>query len=166
MTNLSAATRTAATAFTILIGIGGPATAAISRSGPPANGHERSCARQFASAVDAYVETTATRDAAGFNALLSDDVTIVLANGGVLYGKDQSAAFIDDFFADPGWTQTFTELTRHVEACRTGFVLFDSVYSVPAQNRVSPLVIGVTFTYTHGRWLVLHNQDSNGPASS
>ncbi|MFC0003050.1 hypothetical protein [Micromonospora siamensis] len=44
-------------------------------------------------------------------------------------------------------------------------MLFDSVYRVPAQDRMSPLVIGVTFSYEHGRWLVLHNQDSNGPAS-
>jgi uncharacterized protein (TIGR02246 family) len=166
MTNLSAAVRTTATAFTILIGIGGTATAAINRSGPSTHGHDRLCARQFGSAVEAYVETTAARDAAGFNGLLSDDVTVVFANGGVLYGKDQVAPFIDDFFADTGWSQTFTELTRHVEDCRSGFVLFDSVYSVPADNRVSPLVIGVTFTYAHGRWLVLHNQDSNGPAST
>jgi hypothetical protein len=124
------------------------------------------CARQFDRAVRAYVTTTDRRDAPGFNALLHPDVTIIFANGGVLSGKPDSAAFIDDFFADPGWTQTFTELRRRVEGCRTGFVLFDSVYSVPAEDRASPLVIGVTFTYAHGRWLVLHNQDSTGPASS
>jgi SnoaL-like protein len=124
------------------------------------------CARQFDRAVAAYVRTTDRRDAAGFNALLHPDVTIIFANGGVLAGKPDSAAFIDDFFADPGWTQTFHELRRSVQGCRTGFVLFDSVYAVPAQNRTAPLVIGVTFTYAHGTWLVLHNQDSTGPASS
>ncbi|SCF03544.1 nuclear transport factor 2 family protein [Micromonospora mirobrigensis] len=113
----------------------------------------------------AYVDTTERRDAAGFNALLGPDATAIFANGGVLDGRDQFADFITDFFADPGWSQSFTELTRHVEGCRTGFVLFDSVYRVPAQDRVSPLVIGVTFSYEHGRWLVLQNQDSNGPAS-
>ena len=126
--------------------------------------HQR-CAAQFDHAVRAYVTTTQTRNAPGFNALLDQDATVVFANGGVLAGKKQVAAFITDFFADPGWTQTFTKLHQHVEGCRTGFVLFDSVYSVPTDHRVSPLVIGVTFTYRNGRWLVLHNQDSTGPAS-
>ena len=126
---------------------------------------QQQCARQFDRAVDAYVRTTKRRDAAGFNALLDRDVTIILANGGVVSGMPAVAAWIRDFFADPGWTQTFAELDRHVLGCQTGFVLFDSVYSVPADNRVSPLVIGVTFSYRHGQWLVLHNQDSTGPAS-
>ena len=126
---------------------------------------QRVCRYQFNQAVRAYVHTTETRNAAGFNALLDRDVTVIFANGGVLSGKKEVSGFITDFFNDPGWTQTFTTLQKHVEGCRTGFVLFDSVYSVPAQHRVSPLVIGVTFTYEHGRWKVLHNQDSNGPAS-
>lgn len=123
------------------------------------------CATEFNTAVRAYVKTTQTRNAPGFNALLDQDATVIFANGGVLSGKMEVTAFITDFFADPGWTQTFTKLRQHVEGCRTGFVLFDSVYSVPADHRVSPLVIGVTFTYRNGRWLVLHNQDSTGPAS-
>jgi hypothetical protein len=123
-------------------------------------GRGRQCPRRLGA------DTTETRDAAGFNALLDRDVTVIFANGGVLYGRDQVAGFITDFFADPGWSQSFTELTRHVDGCRSAFVLFDSVYSVPADSRVTPLVIGVTFTYEHGRWLVLHNQDSSGPAST
>jgi hypothetical protein len=130
------------------------------------HGAQPGCLARFGTAVRAYVSTTDRRDARGFNALLDPDATVVFANGSVLYGRAQVADFITGFFADPGWTQTFTELTRHVEGCRSGFVLFDSVYSVPADNRVSPLVIGVTFTYDHGRWLVLHNQDSTGPSST
>lgn len=146
------------------LGVAAPASAGVVAGESPSP--QQVCARQFDRAVRAYVRTTDRRDAPGFNALLHPDVTIVFANGGVISGKPDSAAFIRDFFADPGWTQTFTELRRTVQGCRTGFVLFDSVYSVPAQNRVSPLVIGVTFTYAHGGWLVLHNQDSTGPASS
>ena len=131
-----------------------------------ASASARRCARQFDAAVQAYMSTTQRRDATGFNALLHPDVTIIFANGSLLVGKRDSAAWIRDFFADPGWTQSFTELRRQVEGCRTGFVLFDSVYAVPAENRSSPLVIGVTFTYAHGTWLVLHNQDSTGPSST
>lgn len=156
-----------------LVAGGGPAGAAgggaaddAAGAAPDPSGHGTArCERQFDRAVQTYVDATEGRDAVAFNALLDDDVTIIFANGGVLYGQEQSARFIVDFFADPGWDQSFREITRTVESCRTGFVLFDSVYSVPAEERVSPLVIGLTFTYERGRWLLLHNQDSTGPAS-
>jgi hypothetical protein len=137
-----------------------PATAG--HGGGPGH-HNRGCERDFDRAVRAYVETTDERDVDGFAALLHEDVTAIFANGGVLYGKDQTMGFIGPFFETPGWTQTFEELSRHVEGCKSGFVLFDSVYSEP--GAVVPMVIGLTFTHEHGRWLVLHNQDSSGPAS-
>lgn len=158
MTLLRSAARLA-TLGALVLGGGAAATTT-------AHGRDHGCGARFDAAVRAYVTTTDRRDARGFNALLDPDATVIFANGSLLSGRTQVAAFITDFFADPGWTQTFTELTRHVEGCSTGFVLFDSVYSVPADNRVSPLVIGVSFTYDHGRWLVLHNQDSNGPSST
>ncbi len=150
-------TRAAALAVLLVPVLALPATA-----GSGGGGH-RGCEREFDRAVAAYVETTDERDVDGFAALLHDDVTAIFANGGVLYGKDQTMAFIEPFFETPGWTQTFTELTRHVEGCKSGFVLFDSVYT-EAGTEV-PLVIGLTFTREHGRWLVLQNQDSSGPAS-
>ena len=150
-------TRAAALAVLLVPALAIPATA-----GSGGHGH-RGCEREFDRAVAAYVETTDERDVAGFAALLHDDVTAIFANGGVLYGKGQTMAFIEPFFETPGWTQTFTELTRHVEGCKSGFVLFDSVYSEAGTD--VPLVIGLTFTREHGRWLVLQNQDSNGPAS-
>jgi hypothetical protein len=45
-------------------------------------------------------------------------------------------------------------------------VLFDSVLTMAPGGTPEPLAIGVTFTYEHGRWLVLHNQDSPGPVAS
>lgn len=123
-----------------------------------------SCEQSFDRAVDTYVTTTHDRDVDGFASVLHPDVTLIFAGGDVLYGKDQSMGFIREFFADPAWTQTFDELTREVDGCRSGFVLFDSVYTPAPDAEPKPLVIGVTFTYEHGRWLALHNQDSNGPA--
>jgi ketosteroid isomerase-like protein len=140
-----------------------PALALPATAGRGGHGPDRGCARDFDRAVRAYVETTDERDADGFAALLHEDVTAIFANGGVLYGKEQTMGFIEPFFATPGWTQTFEELTRHVEGCTSGFVLFDSVYT--EGSTVVPMVIGLTFTRERGRWLVLHNQDSDGPAS-
>lgn len=140
-----------------------PALAIPATAGTSGHGGTLSCTRDFDRAVQAYVETTDERDADGFAALLHDDVTVIFANGSVLYGKDQTMGFIEPFFEATNWTQTFDELTRHVDGCRTGFVLFDSVYT--EDGTVVPLVIGVTFTHADGRWQVLHNQDSRGPAS-
>ena len=152
--------RAAALAVLLVPALAIPATAGSSGGG---HGNDNGCERSFDRAVTAYVETTDERDADGFAALLYDDVTAVFANGGVLYGKDETMGFIEPFFEAPGWTQTFDELIRHVEGCRSGFVLFDSVYSEDGTD--VPLVIGLTFTRERGRWLVLQNQDSSGPAS-
>ncbi|MFG3697631.1 nuclear transport factor 2 family protein [Micromonospora sp. NPDC047620] len=121
------------------------------------------CERAFDRAVQAYVDTTARRDLDGFAALLHPDVTSVFASDGeVLDGKQATVDWLRGFFADDSWTQSFSVAKRTVVGCRTGFVLFDSVYAVPATGTRVPLLIGVSFTYEHGRWLVLQNQDSVG----
>jgi len=138
----------AAAAFTV------PIAASAGASGREHHG----CTRQFDRAVHAYVDTTDRRDARGFNALLEGGVTVVFGTGDILYGKPDSAAFIDDFFADPSWTQSFQTLRTYPVGCATAFVLFDSIYTEP--NVRKHFLIGVSWTWEHGRWLVTHNQDS------
>ena len=123
-----------------------------------------SCEARFDRAVRAYTDTTHQRDVEGWGSLLHPDVTVVFAGGDVLYGKQQTMEWARGFFVDPAWTQTFEERTRVVEGCRSGFVLFDSEYTPEPGADPKPLVIGITFTFDRGRWLVLHNQDSNGPS--
>ncbi len=123
---------------------------------------QRICVRQFDQTVQRYVSTTQARDVRGFASVLDRDVVLVFRTGDVLYGKREAMTFIRDFFADPNWTQTFREITRTVKGCRTGFVLFDSVYTAAGADPLA-LVIGVSFTYRAGRWLAVHNQDSQGP---
>lgn len=122
------------------------------------------CAAGFDRAVRTYVDATAKRDAARFASVLHPDVTAIFADGEVLYGKERTMAFIEPFFASPGWTQTFDELTREVRGCRTAFVLFDSVFTPSPGAEPVEFVIGVTFTHENGRWLALHNQDGDGPS--
>ncbi len=74
-------------------------------------------------------------------------------------GKAEMAAFVDGFLARTDWTQTFTEV-RRTASCDTGYVLFESVYAEPAAGYVSPLVIGLTWTREHGRWLVPADQNT------
>lgn len=142
-----------------------PAAGVIQADDPaPAEPGNGGCRARFDRAVDTYVRSTHERDAAGFASVLHQDVTAIFADGEVLYGKDRTMGFIEAFFADPDWTQSFDELTREVRGCQTGFVLFDSVFTPAPGADPIPLVIGVTFTFEHGRWLALQNQDSRGPA--
>ncbi|MGC4894635.1 nuclear transport factor 2 family protein [Micromonospora sp. DT31] len=133
---------------------------------PPAPrpwGRPPGCQATFDRAVQAYVDTMVRRDLTGFAALLHPDVTVVFASDGqVLDGKRETVDWLAGFFADPSWTQSFTVAKRTVSGCRSGFVLFDSVYAEPGGNVRVPLLIGVSFTHEHGRWLVVQNQDSVG----
>ena len=144
------ATGLALVASTVAIAAGTPAAAST-----PATG----CGRQFDAAVQTYLRTTDERDADGFNALLHRDVTGVLPGGTVFNGRAELAAFIDRFFARTDWTQTF-HLEREHATCETGYVLFESVYAEPAAGFSQTLMIGVTWTREHGRWLVLADQNT------
>ena len=165
--------RTATLATTLLaalaVGVGAPAltsaqtNAAQSRSSH--NGWGNHCQRSFAHAVQDYRETTFDKDADGFNDLLHRDVSAIFADGSTLLGKQATAGFIDSFFADDEWTQTLDVVHTEVDDCRSGFVLFDSVYTPSPTTAGVALAIGVTFTFESGEWKVLHNQDSDGPVS-
>ena len=121
------------------------------------------CARDLDRAERQYVRTTERRDADGFNALLDPDVTLVLRQGEVYDGKAEFAAFIEEFFADPSWTQTFAVRKKVVKGCSTAFVRYDSRFRDPDDGVDLQLVIGLSFVHRDGRWLVLHNQDSGRP---
>ena len=114
---------------------------------------------RFDAAVQTYLRTTDQRDARGFNALLHRDVTGVLPGGIVFNGRTEMAGFIDSFFARTDWTQTF-DLKRRTADCETGYVLFESVYAEPAAGYSQTLMIGLTWTREHGRWLVLADQNT------
>lgn len=152
--------RTFAAAF-----VGATALTLVASASPASAGKSTGCGAAFNRAVQAYRHTTFTKNAKGFNALLASDVTAIFANGSTLYGKDETAAFITDFFADPEWTQTLDVVHETRQGCQSGFVLFDSIYTPSPTATPVPLAIGVTFVHLHGRWLVVQNQDSNGPVS-
>lgn len=159
-------TRIATLSTTLLAALAvGAGVPAVTSAAPSTSAPVRQCAASFAQAVEDYRQTTFDKDAAGFNALLHPDVTAIFADGSTLVGKDATAGFIDAFFADPEWTQTLDVVLTEAEGCRSGFVLLDSVYTPSAADPGIPLAIGVTFTYDSGEWLVLHNQDSDGPVS-
>jgi uncharacterized protein (TIGR02246 family) len=154
-----------ATACLALAVPGGGAAATGGGPSPQSAHADRSarCARDLDRAERQYVRTTERRDADGFNALLDRDVTLILREGEVYDGKAEFAAFIEEFFADPSWTQTFALRKKVVRGCSTAFVRYDSRFRDPDDGVDLHLVIGLSFVRRDGRWLVLHNQDSGRP---
>ncbi|RZS44270.1 uncharacterized protein (TIGR02246 family) [Herbihabitans rhizosphaerae] len=145
-------------AIALVLAAGAATVAGTSASAAPDGA--RGCAWQFDTAVARYVATTDARDAKAFNALVHPDVVGVLPGGSTLVGKPAFAGFIERFFARTDWTQTFTVKHRAVDGCSTATVLFESVYSEPAAGYRQTLMIGITWTREHGRWLVLHDQNT------
>lgn len=149
---MSLRTRIVAIGLALAAAGGGTAAATAAESGA-------GCGRSFDAALRTYLHTTDERDARGFNALLHRDVTGVLPGGAVFSGKREMASFIDGFFARTDWTQTFAEQRRSAD-CDTGYVLYESVYAEPAAGFSQTLMIGLTWTREHGRWLVLADQNT------
>jgi len=140
-----------------LAAIGGATVAgSAAAAGHPGNG----CGRQFDSALSSYLHTTDARDSSGFNALLHRDVVGVLPGGTVFDGKKAMAGFITTFFARTDWTQTFVLKRKVVSDCESGYALYESVYAEPAAGYRQKLMIGLTWTREHGRWLVLADQNT------
>lgn len=164
MSKMRIATLSTTLLAALAVGAGAPAvTSAQEASQQTTAGNY--CELSFAAAVEDYRRTTFDKDADGFNDLLHPDVAAIFADGSTLLGKEATAGFIDSFFADEEWTQTLDVVHTAVDGCRSGFVLFDSVYTPSPSSDGVPLAIGVTFTFQRGEWLVLHNQDSDGPVS-
>lgn len=115
------------------------------------------CENRFDQAVETYRATFPARDLDTLGTLLHEQITVVLADGTIVLGRDAAIEALTPFFQDPRWTQTFDEVTRVVNGCRSGFILFDSVLSFPS-GFTQHTLIGLTFTFDHGRWLILHDQ--------
>ncbi|WP_322937434.1 nuclear transport factor 2 family protein [Nocardioides bizhenqiangii] len=164
MSRMRIATLSTTVLAAFAVGVGAPAVTSAHDSAEQSRPFNH-CQRSFAGAVEDYRQTTFDKDADGFNDLLHDDVSAIFADGSTLLGKEATAGFIESFFADEEWTQTLDVVHTEVEGCRSGFVLFDSVYTPSPSSEGVPLAIGVTFTFERGEWLVLHNQDSDGPVS-
>ncbi|GAA4553697.1 YybH family protein [Amycolatopsis samaneae] len=123
----------------------------------------RGCRHGFDAAVRAYVSATDAKDVAAMERVLHPGDTIVMPDAVVYPGKEKAMEFFREFFGNPNWTQSFTPIRTVVDGCDTGFVLMDSLYAQPDGYR-SHLLIGLTFTRTHGRWLVLLDQNTRIPA--
>jgi hypothetical protein len=117
------------------------------------------CEHSFDVAIGKYVGAHPTRDVDQLASVLHDDWTVIFPDGELLIGKEEGLDWVrNEFFNDPSWTQSFDEIRRVVRGCKTGFVLFDSIYEQPGYR--THLLIGLSLTYEQGRWLVIQDQNT------
>jgi hypothetical protein len=141
--------------------VGGSATQAASESGQAPDPKRAGwwCEHSFDRTIDRYVGSHPIRDVDMLASTLHDEWTVIFADGELLVGKEEGLAWVrEEFFSDPSWTQSFTEVRRVVRGCSTGFILFDSIYEQPGYR--THLMIGLSLTYERGRWLVIQDQNS------
>jgi ketosteroid isomerase-like protein len=111
-------------------------------------------------AIGRHLDTITGRDLDGYTATLHDEVVLVLPTGTTLVGKAAVTDFHRDFFADPDWTQDFTERTTTVGE-HVARALFEADYrdvdhdGEPIEKR---FLVAFVFARVGADWLLLHDQ--------
>lgn len=118
------------------------------------------CARRFDQAQRVDMESFAAYDLPTWRAIHVPEATTVFASGRVAVGLDEIVRLLQGHFDGREATWTWTELHRVVDGCRTAFIVYDATYSLPSANFTQRTVVGVTYTFRGGRWLVVADQST------
>jgi len=118
------------------------------------------CASQFDEAQRVDMESFRDYDLATWKAGHDDDAITVLASGVWFQGRDRIAAVLHSHFENREATWTWTELTRAVDGCKTGTILYDATYAIPSANFHQRAYVSVIYTYKHGKWLSVLDQST------
>jgi hypothetical protein len=89
-----------------------------------------------------------------------DDAITVLASGQWFQGRDTIAAVLHRHFEDREATWTWTELSRAVDGCKTGTILYDATYAIPSAGFTQRAYVSVVYTRKHGKWLSVIDQST------
>jgi hypothetical protein len=156
---------------TALIGLGlvaatlgaAPASAAGGGEQASGNGH---CARQFEEAQRIDMESYRDFDLETWLASHDDDAIAIYSSGLVVQGREAIGESQRNHFTNREAVWTWTELTRAVDGCRTATIVYDATYAIPAREFVLRLIVSVTYTYKHGKWLSVIDQGTEIPVDS
>lgn len=115
-------------------------------------------------AVERHLNTIAERDLSGFEEtiVMDDRLRMILPNGRVLQGADEVVAFHKDWFADPDWSMVVERQNRFA-AAGMGYVLCRVTYNDldrEGQPYALRYWLTLTFVHEHGRWLLIHDQNT------
>ena len=93
-----------------------------------------------------------------------DDAITIYNNGRMVQGRDAIAASQNAHFTNRNAVWSWTELTRAIDGCSTGTIVYDATYAIPSQNFSVHLIVSVTYTFKRGKWLSVVDQGTEIPA--
>jgi hypothetical protein len=135
-------------------------TAAVAHGDDDDQRSDRRCAREFDQAQRTDMESFRDYDLATWKAGHDDDAITVLAAGQWFQGRDTIAAVLHRHFEDREATWTWTELSRAVDGCKTGTILYDATYTIPSAGFTQRAYVSVVYTRKHGKWLSVIDQST------
>jgi hypothetical protein len=156
---------------TTLMGVGlGTALLAVAPASAAAGSHQAGshnrCTTQFEQAQRIDMESYRDFDRETWVAAHDDDAIAIYSTGLVVQGRDAIAESQRDHFNNREAVWTWTELTRAVDGCRTATIVYDATYAIPARDFELRLIVSVSYTYKHGRWLSVIDQGTEIPVDS
>jgi uncharacterized protein (TIGR02246 family) len=123
--------------------------------------------RTFLRTLDRHLKAVADRDLEALAPTIDRSMTLILPDGVVLRGKDAFLDFHREWFADPHWQQKATVTDVNLQRA-TAWVLVDYQYETLAPDggvvATSHAVFALTWTYKHGRWVAVADQNTRSPA--
>ncbi|MEV6416403.1 hypothetical protein [Kribbella sp. NPDC051718] len=144
----------AAAAVIAIPGAANAATAASSNESTQA----KTCAQKFDQAQRTDMESFRDFDRDKWLAGHDKGVVSIVADGRVRVGLDAVAEASRPRFISKDSVWSWTELTRKVDGCKTGFIVYTTKYAIPRLDYWFTAVTAVTYEYKHGRWLTVLDQ--------
>jgi hypothetical protein len=115
-----------------------------------------SCEEKFDQAQRQDMESFRDYDAEAFRDVHHPDATSVFAVGAVAIGRDAIMEALAPYFEAQTSKWSWTEITRSVQGCRTGVIVYRTLIERPGFSRHA--INTVTYTYEHGRFLAISDQ--------
>jgi len=145
----AALTAALTTAVPIVGGVSAPTGGEGSRHG--------SCHERFDQAQRQDMESFRDYDAEAFREVHHPNAVSVFAVGEVAIGRDAIMEALAPYFEAKVAKWSWTEITRSVQGCRTGVIVYRTLVERPGLSRHA--INTVTYTFDRGRWLVISDRE-------
>jgi uncharacterized protein (TIGR02246 family) len=143
-------------ALTAAVTTAAPTTGGVSAKTGGSDARHGSCERRFDEAQRQDMESFRDYDADAFRDVHHPDAVSVFAVGAVAVGRDAIMEALAPYFEAKVASWSWTEITRSVQGCRTGVIVYRTLIERPGLTRHA--INTVTYTFQHGRWLVISDQ--------
>lgn len=118
----------------------------------------------FNATLDAHLQAITQRDLPTLLETVSDraDFSVIFPDGGRLVGKPAYEAMHREWFADPDWHMTFSEVSRWEREDMAGVLLRYDYRDRPEPGTGNPRqrFLFLLFERIDGRWLLVHDQNT------